>query len=156
MTPLYKFLGYAGALPFIFCAIVMLLFGAEPGSLFLTVQIVYAGLILAFLSGVHWAHAFRRESEDQMLGAMILPILSLFLVPLGISETATRWFGDGMGVVIVSFCLFLFMLGFIFLYFFDLQSLDKSELPEGYMRFRLSMTTLVCVSLCVSILALWA
>ena len=155
MTPLYKTLGYAGALPFILCALGLLVFHGALGTALLSVQLIYAGLILSFLGGVHWVHAFPRSSEGQMLLAIAPSILALILNSLAFLSLFSGWFSPILQTLICTFTLIIYLFGFIFMYATDLQSLDQEEFPDDYMDFRLKVTILVCAALGVSAMAIW-
>ena len=155
MIALYKTLGYSGALPFILCALGLLAFHGGLGTALLTVQLTYAGLILSFLGGVHWVHAFPRNSEGQMLLAIAPSLLALFVNSLAFLSLFSGWFSPALQTLICTFALVVYIFGFIFMYGTDLQSLDKEEFPDDYMDFRLKVTILVCGALGVSAMAIW-
>ena len=156
MIPLYKTLGYLGAVPFYLCAFGMLAFhDGWLASMFQTVIVVYAGLILAFMGGVHWPQSFPRSSEGQMLLSIGSSLLAFTLTLLALFSLYGGWFGGALHLIVMSLCLALYILGFVFMYAFDLQSLDQEDFPDDYMDFRMKVTIFVCIALLGALISLW-
>ena len=155
MNQFYRFLGYFGALPFLIAGLGGLFFDETIGKLFLGLQFVYSGLILSFLSGIHWSHAFPRNSEGQMIASILPTIFSLIAICVAFLLIFGNLLGTTMSTVICSALLGMNILGFFTLYILDLQHLNKKHFPDDYFAFRLQITTIVCVCLALSILGLW-
>ena len=153
MPKLYKILGYAGAIPFVFCAFELLrMTQLDPAqnsaffrmqSIIALTQLAYAGLIASFLSGVHWAHALPKENNAQALLAMIPTILSLVLfIAAGV-----------MGFIASS--LLIASIGFKLIFVMDKKFLEPDWLPHDYFKFRMIITLIACTSLLLSAISFW-
>ena len=71
---LSKYLTYAGSLPFVFCALALLLGGAGTPhyELIITIAISYGLLIISYMSGVYWGLHLKLDARWQV----VLPVLS--------------------------------------------------------------------------------
>ena len=132
-------LGYAGALPFVAFGVFQAVIGDGHEHSFTVdfLQVAYAAMILSFLAGIHWREAVPARHLGQMLFAMIPPIASLGLV------TLTLWIGS-------AYPLMGFAALFGLVYWADHHYIRVTDFPEGYMRFRLSLTVIVSLSLLAS------
>ena len=84
-------LGYAGLIPFVLGAVLIWLLGGREGSLdqhaFVSLALsAYAGLIIAFLGGIHWGLAFARGVPGAQplvwgIAAMLLGWLGVLMSP---------------------------------------------------------------------------
>lgn len=155
MTPLYKVLGYLGALPFIGAAAALFIFDETLARLALGFLFMYAGLIASFLGGVHWAHSFIGHREGQMLLSMLPSLLSLVLSGWGIILLTSGMLAVTFGHVLLSVALGLYILLYAAILIMDAQWLDKEKLPAGYMTTRSFITLCVIASLVASIVFLW-
>lgn len=142
----YKLLGYCGLIPFTLFMIG--LFSLEPltkdagwVAACATMQLVYAGLILSFLAGMHWSHGLPRNHKLQLSLAMLPSVLSL---PLVFFALLTYQFA--MPLVFMA-------LGFVAMYFADKKFLEPSWLEETYFKLRLQLTVIVSVCLFLSALS---
>lgn len=130
-TPLLRILPYAGALPFVACAL-LLLFGVKeikgPGHT-IGVALAYSLVIVSFMAGVHWG---------QFLSGL-RPGVNLL-----VSSNAVALIAWGSYLVLAPIyeCL-VFVALFAFLYWIDTQL----ELDALYMRTRRYVTLMVCTSL---------
>lgn len=155
MTPLYKVLGYCGVIPFLAFTIGLYVFDDGIGKYLMAMQLIYAGLIASFLAGIHWSHSFPEHREGQMLSAMLPSIISLIIV--GVSLVVL--FGGLMTMLPSKLLLSLFFIiyaaMFIVIYIFDWQWLDKTKLPDGYIKFRAQITFQVTALILLSIGGVW-
>lgn len=159
MIQLYKVLGYFGALPFLIAALGSLAFGGVDdgtlGKLALAFQLMYSGLILAFLSGVHWSHAFPRSSEGQMLTAMLPVVLSTVVISVSFFVIFGGVFGAVLTRIICTVFLLLNIMAFYLVYIFDIQYLIRDKFPVDYMSTRLKITFIVTGCLFTTMVAIW-
>ena len=155
--PLFKVLGYLGVLPFALSALGVLAFDSDGnlGKYAIAIQILYAGLIVSFLSGIHWAHSFPRSSEGQMLLSMIPSVLSLFLIIF----TDIILFGNMLSLmpskILLSLIYIIFTGMYWAIYILDWQHLELEKFPEDYLKFRLTITLIVCAALFTSVIGIW-
>lgn len=136
-------LGYAGALPFVAFGVFQAMIGDGHEHSFTVdfLQIAYAAMILSFLAGIHWREAVPSQNLSQLLFAMLPPIASLALIGLAL------WMGT-------AYPLIGFAALFGVVYWADHHFIRITDFPEGYMRFRLSLTIIVMLSLLASAAAL--
>lgn len=132
-------LGYAGAVPFVGFGIFQTVIGDRHEHSFMVnyLQVAYAAMILSFLAGIHWREAISAHNTKQILFAMVPTILSLGLVAL------TLWIGP-------AYPLIGFAVLFGLVYLADRNYIRPGDFPKGYMRFRLSLTLIVIMSLLIS------
>lgn len=155
--PLFKVLGYLGVLPFVLTALGVLAFDSDGnfGKYAIAIQMLYAGLIASFLSGIHWAHSFPRSSEGQMFLSMTPSVLSLFLI----SFTDIILFGNLLSLtpskILLSLIYLIFTGLYWAIYILDWQHLDLEKFPEDYLKFRMKITVLVSLTLICSLVGLW-
>lgn len=130
-TPLLRILPYAGTLPFVACAL-LLLFGVKelPGLGHTSaVALAYGLVIVSFMAGVHWG---------QFLSGL-RPKLNLLVSSNAVALIA--W-GSDLMLAPVYECL-VFVALFAFLYWIDTQL----KLDPHYLQTRRYVTLIVCTSL---------
>jgi hypothetical protein len=135
-SPLFRILPYAGALPFIGCAVLQLI-GIREVPLFgnlKTVASSYALTILSFMAGAHWG--------QYLEGRRVTP--NLLIASNGL--TLSAWFG----FLLLPSLAFAILLAALFAaaYLIDTQLHPQS----GYLTTRRNVTLIVSVSL---ILGAW-
>ena len=144
MPIFYQTLGYAGLIPFVGFTIGLYMFSAPSFiAACATMQLVYAGLILSFLGGIHWAHGMPRKHALQLSLAMGPSIASLILIFISLGSYVYTW-----PLLIMGF-------GFIGLYIADKKLLEPSWLDTDYFTLRLRLTAVVSVCLFLSAIAFW-
>jgi hypothetical protein len=134
IPPLVKFLGYAGLIPFLGCALAVWI---NPGIPFqwLEVLLTYAASILSFLGGLHWAFAM--------------------LLVLNQSEKNYRYIWSVMPSLIawLSFMLHpveatvVLILGFLLQLWQDRIIRQSSQIPKWYFLLRCQLTLVASLSL---------
>ena len=140
---LYSLLAFAGAMPFVACALMPYLgYAAIPniGS-FDYVARVYGFGIVTFLTGVHWGtYLYKSESSPDNLfvtsNAVFLAVFFAFLLDAG------------------ALSLFVLMLAFLCLLYIDYRLLNARLIDNDYFRLRSMVTGIAVVSLAATILAL--
>ena len=134
-----RFFGYAGLIPFAFFAGLAHIF---PGLLMTVVitQTAYAGMILSFLSGVHWTYGLLENNKAQIAFSMFPTIASLFFFMLGLA-----------GYQIVA--LTGMAITFVILYEADKYFLSGDKFASTYWPFRRNLTYGVAVLLFVTLIA---
>lgn len=155
MTPLYKVLGYCGVIPFLIFTLGLYVFDETIGKYVMAMQMMYAGLVVSFLAGIHWSHSFPDSREGQMLCAMLPTILSLFMTGLGFVILFAGLMTMLPSKIILSLFFILYAALFVVIYIFDWQWLDQTRLPEGYIGFRAQITMIVVTFLVLSIGGIW-
>ena len=139
---LYPVLTYAGALPFVACAL-MPLFGIESlwnlGS-YVHIAAAYGLAIVCFLCGAHWAtYLYNRAAAPD----------NLFVTSNVI--VVACWFAFLMATQAIT--LFVLILAFLCLLFFDYRLLRTGLLTEYYFRMR-TIATVIAVASLAGIIAL--
>ncbi len=138
-------LGYAGLIPFLAAAWAMLsdrtLFQSSPALIFLT----YSAIILSFLGGTLWGKA--RELADGYLSAGLLLLSNM----LALSAWITLLLGETFMVP----GLLIALIGYAILCAVEWFSASKvlNYVGEPYLRFRLTLTSVVCLAHAVVIYA---
>jgi hypothetical protein len=134
-------LPYAGALPFIACAI-LLIFGIKDLALLgktNTVVFTYGLTIISFMAGVHWG--------QYMAGVRT----RLNLLVSSNMVTLAAWFGF---LLLPSFYFsFLLIVLFIMLNSIDGHLRNQGAIDPAYSKTRGNVTALVCVSLLIAAFA---
>lgn len=155
--PLFKVLGYVGVLPFLLMALGILTFDSDGnfGKYAIAIQVLYAGLIVSFLSGIHWAHAFPRSSEGQMLLSMVPSVLSLFLISVADIILFGNMLSQMPSKILLSLIYLIFTALYWAIYILDWQHLDLEKFPEDYLKFRFKITLIVCAALFTSVVGIW-
>jgi len=130
-TPLLRILPYAGVLPFVACALLLLCGVKEIKGLGHTigVALTYGLVIVPFMAGAHWG---------QFLSGL-RPRVNLLVSSNAVALIA--W-GSYLLLAPIYACL-VFVALFAFLYWIDTQL----ELDGLYMRTRRYVTLIVCTSL---------
>lgn len=136
-TRIYSVLTYAGALPFIACALLPLLgvrsFGPLGSVAFIAA--VYALVIVSFMAGVHWGTALYRPRPEGPVNLFLSSnavTIAIWLVFL----TATP-----------KIALLASILAFLFLLWVDYRLHSIDLLTAHYLQTRRNVTVLVVVSL---------
>jgi hypothetical protein len=137
---LYPVLTYAGALPFVACAL-MPLFGMETlwnlGS-YVHVAAAYGLAIVCFLCGAHWGtYLYNRAAAPD----------NLFVTSNVI--VVACWFAFLMAAQAIT--LFVLILAFLCLLFIDYRLLRAGLLTEYYFRMRTIATVIAVASFAVII-----
>ena len=137
---LYPVLTYAGALPFVACAL-MPLFGMETlwnlGS-YVHIAAAYGLAIVCFLCGAHWGtYLYNRAAAPDNLFATSNVIV------------VACWFAFLMAAQAIT--LFVLILAFLCLLFIDYRLLRAGLLTEYYFRMRTIATVIAVASLAVII-----
>lgn len=141
MTLNQRTLAYAGALPFIFCALLFAM-GVKTlpiiGSLDALIS-TYALLIASFMAGINWGQGLSPQTE---------PTKNLPLISNAIALAA--W--GGFLVLPFTPMMIFFALLFAAQLFVDWTLLRRAEDMRSYLRTRLGVTTLVIMCLVISAL----
>ena len=139
MKKLYLYLTYAGALPFIICAVCLAFDITSMPLLGATKQVlsVYATIIATFIAGNHWGQHLSMKNKWQYY----LPISSnVIVVPL--------WFA----FLVLSFkpLLVIFILAFLFLLVIDQRLFRHNLITRRYFQMRCFATAIVVSTLVIS------
>ncbi len=130
-----NFLPIAGALPFVFCAILLALGVKDLGVLgrVETVMLSYGLAIVSFMAGVHWGQylAGVRTRVNLLVASNVV--------------TLAAWFGF-LVLPKIHFCLLLIVL-LIVLNSIDGHLRDEGAISPDYAKTRMVVTILVCISL---------
>ena len=139
MKRLFPYLMYAGAIPFVFCAICLSTHIHQWPLLGPVEKILgmYGLVILSFLAGSHWGQHF----QMRCFWHRTLPILSNVIVVL-------LW----LGTLLLSFKMLLamFVTVFVILLLIDYHLLQHDLISKHYFHTRLFASTIVIVSLVIS------
>ncbi len=140
MTRIYPYLTYAGAIPFIICAI-CLVTDIQQLPLIGSVESIlaaYALVISTFLAGVHWGQHLQMDDTPWTIS---LPIISNII-------TVLLW----IGFLILSFklLLLLFVIAFAVLLMIDYRLFEKDLITVHYFRTRLYVSAIVMASLIIA------
>lgn len=101
-----KRLGYAGLLPFILSALILLLGHGPAISWALQAMVAYGAIILTFVGALHWTAALQAAGRSSSVGLLILSVLPSLLAWLSL-------------LLPTAAGLLLMIVGFILLYVFD-------------------------------------
>ena len=131
-------LGYAGAIPFILGAALLLFGGASLRGLASGLLLNYGAIILSFLGGVHWGASIARDDSGfGPLGRSVTPALvALIAITVGGAP--------GLGALIVGFCALLL---------YDEHESRDGRTPGWYPKLRRPLTALVVGSLIAGLFA---
>ena len=140
MKRIYPYLTYAGAIPFIICAI-CLVTDIQQLPLIGSVESIlaaYALVISTFLAGAHWGQHLQM---DETPGTISLPIISNII-------TVLLW----IGFLILSFklLLLLFVIAFAVLLMIDYRLFETDFITVHYFRTRLYVSAIVMASLIIA------
>lgn len=140
MKKIFPYLAYAGAIPFVFCAVCLILsiqllplIGSVEKAL-----TVYGLVISTFLCGAHWGqHLYLNEGS----WARALPVLSNVIAVL-------LW----IGFLVLSFKMIIAMLvaAFVILLIIDHRLFLVNLITHQYFQTRLFVSSVVIVSLIIS------
>ena len=140
MKKIFPYLAYAGAIPFAFCALCLVL-GIQQLPLIGSVEkalTVYGLVISTFLCGAHWGqHLYMKEGP----WVRALPILSNII-------TVLLW----IGFLTLSFKMIITMLvaAFVILLIVDHRLFLVDLINHHYFQTRLFVSSIVIVSLIIS------
>ena len=139
--PLYRYLTYAGAAPFIACAALLSLGVNSLPILGATYDIllVYALVINTFLAGAHWGQHLRRTDAWSRL----LPILSN-------ASAVLLWLG--FLLLPEAALIVLFVANFVALLLVDHKLHQAGNISSDYWRTRCQVTLVVVLSLATTLL----
>ena len=134
-------LGYGGLVPFVACALAMLLL-PDLGSRDLAGRVLvgYGAVILSFLGGVHWGLVLRAQTSSRAAGMLaigVIPSLVGWLTLLLPFETA-------VAVQVGAF-------GGFWLY--EHRVLGPAVVPPAYLALRRWLTLVACASLGLALMA---
>ena len=139
MKKLYLYLTYAGALPFIICAVFLAFDVTSILLLGTTKQVlsVYATIIATFIAGNHWGQHLSMKNKWQYY----LPISSNVVV-------VALWFG----FLILPFkpLLVIFIVAFLFLWVIDQRLFQHNLITRSYFQMRCFATAIVVSALVIS------
>lgn len=140
---LYTILAFAGAVPFVAAAVLLLLGYDTFGRLGDVSHLAqsYGLAIACFLAGAHWALYLGREHA-------IRPNLFLASNVVVLGVWIPYLLAPG-GIAIVAL-----LIAFLFLLYVDLRLLGLAIIDARYFRMRLVVTAIVCASLVVVLLAI--
>ena len=136
-TRIYSILTYAGALPFIACALMPLL-GVSSIKLigsFDYIAAVYALTIVSFMAGVHWGMALDQQRTEW-------PV-NLFLSSNAVTIIAWLAFLTTTPKITLIACI----LAFLYLLWVDYRLYYLKLLTAHYLQTRRNVTALVAISL---------
>ena len=136
---IYQALAFAGALPFIACAVAPF-FGTERieilGELNY-VAAIYGLAIVSFMSGAHWGTYLYRHSDSPVnlfVSSNLITVIAWLAILLVDIETAL------VGIALL----------FLYLLFIDYRLLKSNLIDEAYFRTRMAVTLIVVISLSLS------
>lgn len=128
VPPAAKWLGFAGALPFVAGALVSLPLAGALRPFGLPLLLGYGAIILSFMGGVHWGTAMMRgDAELGPLGRSVAP--SLLALP-------ALLIGGVPGLLLLA-------AGFAGLLFYDLAETQAGRAPQWYPYLRRPLTAIV-------------
>ncbi|GAN53342.1 hypothetical protein Tasa_009_137 [Tanticharoenia sakaeratensis NBRC 103193] len=144
-------LGLGGLVPFVLIALAMLLFGSfKPVPHLGAAMLAYGGAILSFLGAVHWGLALEQKAIV-VPGAARIDSLRLLL---GVCPSLVAWIAVYIGTTHdFRVGVLIEIMGFIATYAVERTAGKSGALPAGYLRLRMVLTTIVCLSLAASLLA---
>jgi hypothetical protein len=140
MQKIFPYLTYAGAIPFVLCALCLLI-GVEQIPMLGSIEqvlSVYALVISTFLTGVHWGQHLHIH-EDRW--GLILPIVSNILA-------VALW----IGFLVLGFhtLVIMFVVAFSVLLIIDHQLYRADIISHHYFQTRLIVSSIVIISLILS------
>ncbi len=138
LPPAAKWLGYAGALPFVAGALASIPLAGELRPFGLTLLLDYGAIILSFMGGVHWGAAMQRnDSGLGALGRSVAP--SLVALP-------ALLIGGIAGLALLA-------AGFAGLLVYDLGETRAGRVPQWYPLLRRPLTAIVVSCLAIGVAA---
>jgi hypothetical protein len=139
MKTLYPYFTYAGALPFILCALGFIFEVNTVPVLGDTKQVlsVYALVISSFIAGSHWGQHLSLNNKWSLYLPLFSNIMAIIL-----------W----VAFLILSFkhLLLAFILSFFVLLMIDKKLLQEALVDPEYFRTRVFVTTIVTITLVIS------
>lgn len=140
MQKIYPYLTYAGAIPFVFCAICLLI-GVTQIPVFGAVEqilSIYALVISTFLAGAHWE---QHLNFDKGPFDLLLPISSNVMAVL-------LW----IGFLVLDFkaLMIMFVAAFLSLLIIDNRLFRADLISRHYFQTRVIVSTIVIVALIIS------
>jgi len=132
--------GVAGLIPFVVLAIASYLKSGIIQSEIVFMLICYAGVILSFLGGVHWGAALGLPEN------LIAKHLAISVVPSLVSWVALLM-PENTAVIIL-------LVAFVLMLPIDFFAVNKQLFPAWYLRLRLGLTAVVCLSLLLTLVSL--
>lgn len=140
MQKIFPYLTYAGAIPFVICALFLLIDVEQIPLLGSVEQVlsVYALVISTFLTGIHWGQHLHVH-EDRW--GLILPIISNILA-------VALW----IGFLVLGFhaLVIMFVAAFLLLLIIDHQLFRADIISRHYFQTRIGVSSIVIVSLILS------
>ncbi len=132
--------GVAGLIPFVALSIAGFLRSGFIQSEIVFMLICYAAVILSFLGGVHWGVVLGLPDHLSVkrLAISVVPSLVAWIALLMPENTA----------VIMLFSAFVIMLPI------DMFAVKNQLFPDWYLRLRVGLTTVVCLSLLLTFTSL--
>jgi hypothetical protein len=133
-------LGYGGLIPFIACALAMLVLPEpDPRRLAGRILVGYGAVILSFLGGVHWGLVLRETGARAagMLAVGVIPSLVGWLTLLLPFETA-------VAIQVAAFAGF---------WLYEHRVLGDAAIPPAYLSLRRMLTLGACASLGLALMA---
>lgn len=134
VPPAARWLGFAGAIPFVAGAFASLPVAGALRPWGLPLLLDYGAIILSFMGGVHWGAAMMRGDAD--VGSLGRSVASaLVALPAAL-------IGGAAGLLLLA-------AGFLGLLLYDEQETRIGRLPKWYPDLRRPLTAIVAVSLLV-------
>ena len=131
-----SFFGFIPFLPGVIFTIGPSEFLGIKDDIFINLSLVYAGLILSFLSGCLFSFEVTKNSNPKWIDILII------LLP-------TIWVLIALNIAYVNFRATALALGFLITYELDNRYSKKGLTPKWWLSLRLPLTTLVIISLIV-------
>lgn len=138
MQKLPLIFGYLGTLPFLaLMAASVLIDDFETQITANILHVIYGGMILSFLGGVHWMRGVPAQNMMQVTLSMGPTIFSLGLLIMA---------------YLYNLLIPMIIMGALFwiLYVADVKFITKESMPAGYFRFRLILTIIVSATFFVT------
>lgn len=139
-NPLYFYLALAGALPFIFGAVLLIL-GIESLAIIGSIEVMmssYGLLIASFMAGSQWGQHLQRQDQWKTL----LPIFTnVLVIVLWLCYLKLNY----LGFTLVLVCAFLLLL------LVDYKFCQDQGIPKRYLSARVYVTAVVVTSLLLSL-----
>ncbi len=143
-----QWLGYAGLIPFLACAGLLLLGRFQHGVDRFTIEIallLYGAIILTFVGALSWAHAMNREElSSGWIAWSVVPSLVAWLAMCLTLVRPSTWS--------IHLAALMLIAGFLAQLGADLRTrnaLPRNIFPDWFMRMRIHLTLAACASLSV-------
>ncbi len=143
-TKLYQALTYAGAIPFLACAVAPYvgMHSLGPFGEWQDILVLYGVAIASFLAGTHWAFGL---GEPRGKGSTVLVVSNAIVLAVWIAALVAT-FPVALGVQFLAFVVLLFI---------DRSVATAGKTTAGYFRMRLRITAIVLAALIIGISATW-